>query len=169
LFNAVKYRYFLCVVYQRGVLSLLRHGSRLETGLGVAAGIVLLLIMAIFGGGTIFIALLILTLAAVAVSHGGRRTALGLEKLEQTLSFRRHLLDADPQELRILQRQDSQYFYRMLPYAEALGVATSFASRFGNMKLEPCAWLADAPSCTASQFCTLFAPMAKSLRGKGKP
>ena len=158
----------LCVAYQRGVLSLLRHGSRLETGLGMAAGIALLLIMAIFGGGTIFLALIVLTLAAMAVCHGGRRTELGLEKLEQTLGFRRHLLDADPQELRILVRQDSQYFYRMLPYAEALGVAASFASRFGNLKLEPCAWLADAPSCTASQFYALFAPMAKSLRGKGR-
>ncbi|MBE6954665.1 MAG: DUF2207 domain-containing protein [Ruminococcaceae bacterium] len=158
----------LCVVYQRGVLSLLRHGSRLETGLGMAAGIAMLLIMAIFGGGTIFLALIVLTLAAMAVCHGGRRTALGLEKLEQTLGFRRHLLDADPQELRILVRQDSQYFYRMLPYAEALGVASSFASRFGNLKLEPCAWLADAPSCTAKEFYALFDPMAKSLRAKGK-
>ena len=158
----------LSVVYQRGVLSILRHGSRVETALGVVAGIIMLLMMAIFGGGTIFLALIVLTLAAMAVCYGGRRTALGLEKLEQTLSFRRFLTDADPQELRVLQRQDGQYFYRMLPYAEALGVAASFAARFGNLKLEPCAWLADAPSCTASEFYSIFAPMAKSLRAKGK-
>ena len=157
----------LCAAYQYGILSLLRHGSRMATGLGVSAGIVMLLIMAIFGGGTIFIALIVLTLTAIAVCHGGRRTELGIEKLEQVLGFRRHLLDVDPQELRILQRQDTQYFYRMLPYAEALGVAASFASRFGNLQLEPCAWLQDAPSCTASQFYSIFAPMAKALRAKG--
>lgn len=159
----------LSVAFQQGMLNLLRHGNRLMCGVGLAAGAAMLLCMAIFGGATILLALVLLTLTALAVCHGGRRTAFGMEKLEQTLSFRRHLLDADPQELRTLVRQDGQYFYRMLPFAMALGVERSFAARFGNLKLEPCAYLAEAPACTAGQFCALFAPMAASLRaGKTK-
>ena len=37
-------------------------------------------------------------------------------------------------------RRDPQFFYKMLPYAQALGLGAQFAARFGETELEPCDW-----------------------------
>ena len=36
--------------------------------------------------------------------------------------------------------QDSQYFYRILPYAEAMGLGRSLARTLGDTALEQCDW-----------------------------
>ena len=36
--------------------------------------------------------------------------------------------------------QDSQYFYRILPYAEAIGLGAVLARTLGNTELEQCDW-----------------------------
>ena len=37
-------------------------------------------------------------------------------------------------------QRDPQYFYRTLPYAEAMGLGAQFARKFGDTELEPCEW-----------------------------
>ena len=37
--------------------------------------------------------------------------------------------------------RDPQYFYNLLPYAEAVGLGRSFAKKFGQIELEPCEYL----------------------------
>ena len=47
-----------------------------------------------------------------------------------------------------------QYFYKMLPYAEAMGLGRRFVALFHDVKLEPCQWYESAHNIphTASAF-----------------
>ena len=51
-------------------------------------------------------------------------------------------------------RRDPQYFYKILPYAEAMGQGRHFVSLFHDYKLEPCQWYESARSIptTAAAF-----------------
>ena len=51
-------------------------------------------------------------------------------------------------------RRDPQYFYKMLPYAEAMGLGRRFVALFHDVKLEPCQWYEAARGIptTASAF-----------------
>ena len=63
--------------------------------------------------------------------------------------------------------QDGQYFYDVLPYAEALGLGRRFARRFANIQLEPCAWLQDNSyhGHTAADFFRHYRKLLKKMRG----
>jgi len=128
--------YMIC-----GIGSAFYLSQLLRLGIGVGSA-VLLLIVGFVGSGLISI------LAAVAVSlwlgwktcHGGQRSAYGQEIISQTLGFRRFLLHASEQHVMQMQMRDSQYFYKLLPYAEAMGQGSRFVSLFRDCKLEPCQW-----------------------------
>ena len=62
--------------------------------------------------------------------------------------------------------EDPQYFYRTLPYAEALRVGGRFTGKFADETLEPCAWLtAERGTPTdAASFYGLFQSVLETLR-----
>ena len=83
-------------------------------------------------------------LAAVAVSaltgvltrHGGQRSRAGGRLLGQVLGFRQFLRRVTPSHLLMRLQRDPQYFYRTLPYAEAMGLGAMFARKFGDTELD---------------------------------
>ena len=86
--------------------------------------------------------------------HGGKRKPYGDEVIAQTLGFRRFLKAATDQNAMQMFRRDSQYFYKILPYAEAMGLGRKFVTLFHDCKLEPCQWFESARSTptTAAGF-----------------
>lgn len=120
----------------------LRNWKKLS--MGCAACLLLLLVGGLGGASG-------LMLPCVAMSifmgwqtiHGGRRNAYGAEVISQTLGFRRFLLHANAHHLSQMLRTDPQYFYKMLPYAEAMGQGRQFVSLFHDVQLEPCQWFED--------------------------
>lgn len=102
--------------------------------------------------------------SGVQTAHGGRRTRQGSDMLARLRSLRAFLSGADEMTLRRLTAQDPQYYYRMLPFAEALGVGRAFAARFGQLRLEPCGYYpARAETTTAAAFYEEFSLVLASL------
>ena len=121
---------------------------------GVRVSMVLACAMACFSG--------------FAGTYGGRRSRSGCDMLARLRSLRRFLTTAEPKQLRRLLRQDPQYFYRLLPFAEALGVGRAFAARFGDVHLEPCEWYqaGRGETQTASEFYAQFRAAVKAMGGQ---
>ncbi len=99
---------------------------------------------------------------------GGRRTRAGAEALAHLRGLRRFLAGAEEKRLRRLLRNDPQYFYRMLPFAEALGVGRAFSARFGRLRLEPCDYYqtGGTPAQTADGFYARFHDSMEQMRGR---
>lgn len=76
----------------------------------------------------------------VLLLFGVQRSGNGVAMLEQSLSLYRYLRGLRAGDAEKLQGQASQYFYRMLPYAESLGLGRRFATAFSGVTLEPCGW-----------------------------
>ena len=105
-------------------------------------------------------------LIGLALISGGRRTPSGLRHAETLLGFRRHLSAASAERLMQLLAEDPQYFYRTLPYADALRIGGRFARKFGSIPLESCTWLTAegrAPK-TAADFRRLYLSALDTLR-----
>ena len=142
-----------------------------KVGAGGAAAL-LLLILGLLGDAALTM------LPALAVSgflswqtvHGGIRSPYGNEVIGQTLGFRRFMRHASDQHLRQMLYRDPQYFYRILPYAEAMGLGRQFVSLCGEAELEPCQWYEAAENIphTASAFyahyCETLAMLNLSIR-----
>ncbi len=107
-----------------------------------ALAAVALLTLAQFGEGLLAVLLVIvcLVLLGLLTLHGGRRTAFGDEIVTQAMSYRRFLRRVTQSQLLSRLAQDSQYFYRILPYAEAIGLGAGLARTLGNTELEQCDW-----------------------------
>ena len=87
------------------------------------------------------------------LSWGGRRTATGKQLCAQIRGLRLFLLLPDKEMLQRQSQTDPEYFFRMLPYAMALGVEKPFAAAFGTMRLSSCPYLHGFDSeKTASQW-----------------
>jgi len=101
-----------------------------------------LLAMAQLGEGVLVMLLVIAceVLIGVLTLHGGRRTAFGDEIVAQTRGYRKFLRRVTQSQLQSRLAQDSQYFYRILPYAEAMGLGRSLARTLGDTALEQCDW-----------------------------
>lgn len=128
-------------------------------------------LLAQFGGGwlTALLTLLVVLLSVVGTLRGGKRTEDGLDRIAQIRTFRSYIRQADIHHLQLMLHEDGQYFYDLLPYAEALGMGKRFAKRFANMQLEPCVWL-DYPglkSRTAMEFYGIYCNLLRRMRGKG--
>lgn len=76
--------------------------------------------------------------------HGGKRSTLGDQLIGQTAGFRKYLSRVSGSHIETQLRRDPQYFYRMLPYAEALGIGAQFAAKFADTELETCDWYGEA-------------------------
>lgn len=117
------------------------QGKKLFVALAALAAVALLT-LAQFGEGLLAVLLVIvcLVLLGLLTLHGGRRTAFGDEIVTQAMSYRRFLRRVTQSQLLSRLAQDSQYFYRILPYAEAIGLGAGLARTLGNTELEQCDW-----------------------------
>lgn len=118
--------------------------------------------------GIMFLNLLFQAFCGLATIFGGKRTAVGEELVGQLLGLRSFLRRADRESLQRLSRSDGQYFYRMLPFAEQLGVGRAFVRRFGDKKPEACPWLMDARTApdSAVEFYRLYSEIAAAVRAE---
>ncbi len=99
-----------------------------------------------------------LLLAGLLLAWGGRRTELGRQVLTQTLGLRHYFWTADRQQLRGFCETDPDYYFRLAPYAMALGADKLFAKRFGGYKLNGCPYLTTGMDAhmTALQWCEMM-------------
>ena len=130
-------------------------GDWVRVAIGCCCGLLLLIL-----GGLGGIALTMAPTVAVAAfigwqtTHGGRRSPYGQKVISQTMGFRRFLLHVSEHHLLQMLRRDPQFFYKMLPYAEAMGQGRRFVALFHDVQLEPCQWYeaARGTPTTASAF-----------------
>ena len=135
----------------RGTFGAIYLSDWVKVGLGAACGLVLLIVGGL-GEAAVIMA------PAVAVSAflawqtvcGGRPNEHGREILSQTRGFRRAIRTADSSHLLQMLHRDPQYFYKMLPYALAMGVGDAFVDAFQDARLEPCHWYENAKGVPAT-------------------
>jgi hypothetical protein len=97
-----------------------------------------------FFAGELHIALCVAAgelLTGIMAAHGGMRTALGKQTLQQIYGLRHHLKTVSREELQRIMKINPAYYYAMAPYALAFGVDQVFAKRFGAMRLSGCPYL----------------------------
>ena len=66
-----------------------------------------------------------------------RRTDSYTELLNDTIGFRNFLRDAQKDELETLLKDDPQYYYNILPYANVLGVSKIWQDKFAALTIDP--------------------------------
>lgn len=74
-------------------------------------------------------------------AFGGKRTALNRGEAGEILALRRYLRHMPREEAKRLNRSDPEFFFRMAPYAIALGVGKPFAAAFARRPMENCPYL----------------------------
>lgn len=157
----------LCLLVHKAVCAIARPKPLLSYLAGLAAA-ALLLVFASKGNctGMMLLNLLLQIFCALVTLFGGKRTEVGQEQVRQLLGLRRYLKKADSDSLQQLSVSDSQYFYRMLPFAELLGVARPFCKHFARWNLEPCPWLTDAKFTpqNAEEFYRLYDNILTDIR-----
>ena len=131
----------------RGAFGAYYLGDWRKTAIGAGCGL-LLLILGGLGEAAAIMAPTVGVSAFLAwrTVHGGRPGPYGRQVLSQTLGFRRYLLHADVHQLLQMLHRDPQYFYKMLPYAEAMGQGRRFVAAFQDVNLEPCQWFSSVRS-----------------------
>ncbi|MBQ1371610.1 MAG: DUF2207 domain-containing protein [Oscillospiraceae bacterium] len=159
------------LVQSCGGFLLRRHSFR--TGLLVLLSMGALLFLGKSAGLT---SLMLLNLAAQLLTGlllrcGGRRTKSGFALGTELLGYRRYLLGASHDLLRANLEADPQFFYRVLPYADALQVGTLFANNFDQLRLETCDWLQweGNEARTAPAFLARYRRLMAGLRGERDP
>ena len=118
-------------------------------------------------------ALLAALLASVAVwlllIFGPRRKRTGVDTLSDLLGWRRYLRSMTPSLAQQLLEADSQYYYRTLLFAEALGVGGSFSRAFKDQRMVVCNFLerAEKPAPrNAYKFRELLLDTLAAARGE---
>ena len=160
---------FAHYLLQRAVWTALDRGRRPWLLLGFGA-LVFLVIVGISAGRklVLFCDVLLQIFCALTTIFGGKRTRFGQEQAKRLLGLRRFLRRAGQAELQKLMKQDPQYFYRMLPFADALGVAAPFVRHTGKLTPEACEWLVDAErrTRTPEDFYQLYLQTFSVLRAE---
>lgn len=116
-------------------------GNWIPAGIGAGCAL-LLLIIGLVGGAALSVlpAVFVTLLLGRQMCHGGLRRPYGNEIIAQTMGFRKFILQATEHHMLQMQVRDPQYFYKLLPYAEAMGQGHRFVGLFHDCKLEPCQW-----------------------------
>ena len=161
-----------CLALQQlGGALLRRHSLRtlLLGGLGA-----LYLAIAGKGGGLVWLMLLNIaaqTAVGLLLRCGGRRTKAGMALAAELLGYRRWLLSADADQLHTNLAADPQFFYRVLPYADALRAGRYVAVTLAETRLEGCDWLnwEGKPARTAFVFYGRYCRLLSALRGEREP
>ncbi len=82
-----------------------------------------------------------LLIAGILLAWGGRRTPQGRLAQMQTRGFARYLQTVSAGELTRICKNEPDYFFRLAPWALALGREKTFAKRFGQLRLDRCPYL----------------------------
>ncbi|MBR7122581.1 MAG: DUF2207 domain-containing protein [Oscillospiraceae bacterium] len=106
--------------------------------------------------------------AGILLAWGGRRTAFGRQTVAQCLGLKRYLRSADKKQLQRLSDMDPGYYFRLAPYAMALGVNKAFARGFGKERLESCPYLVTESQMpmTASQWSEVLEDVARRMNAR---
>lgn len=120
--------------------SLFRRKSKLLLGWGLGLG---WLLIAALSGCFVLGLMMVAMLLSFGLLYGwsGRRTELGRRTAAQLLGLRRYLKGKDMVQLEHACHNDPDYFFRLAPYAMALGVGKSFAKAVCRERLERCPYL----------------------------
>ena len=104
-------------------------------------------------------------LAGLAAAYGGRRSDLGRQHAGLILGLRHYLASISKDELDRIQENDPDFFFRMLPYAIAMGVDTRFAKLFGDQRIPQCSFFVtkDNRSRTAAEWALLLRKTADRM------
>ena len=158
---------YLAYLIQMGVVGLLRR----RRSLAIIKAVLAILILYILGKRTDCTAYMVLNILlqcfiGITTMFGGLRSRYGKDRLTQLLGFRKYLREATKTDLLRSLQNDSLYFYHTLPYAEVLGLGKKFSKLFGEIRMEPCAWMEDVGGVpvTAQEFYELYAEIAAKLR-----
>lgn len=158
-------------VQQLGGCLLRRHSLRTIALALVSA--VALVIVGKKSGLTALMLLNVLVQAAVGLllRCGGRRTKEGAALAAELLGYRRWLLSATSEQLKSNVEADPQFFYRVLPFADALRVSRALAGGLDGVRLEGCDWLIweGKPLRTAPAFYARYLRLMAGLRGERDP
>ena len=134
--------------------------------LSAACALVLLVASQLSGNGLPMLAAVMMSFACGYLTlHGGRRTELGAQLISQSLGFRKGLEKLSARHMQMLLSRDGQYFYKLLPYAIAMGMGTELSRRLGDTELEPCEWyVTRVPAArTGMEFCNQLRPALEML------
>lgn len=161
-----------CLFLQQiGGFLLRRHSLR--TAVLAAAGLIFLLITGSKGGcgKLMLLCVAFQLLVALALRLGGRRTKAGTALAAELLGYRRYLLSTPSAALRTHLQEDPQFFYRVLPYADALRVSKIFTGSYDRIRLEPCDWLEWEGKAVknAPGFYVRYLRLMAALRGEREP
>ncbi len=104
-------------------------------------------------------------LVGFAAAYGGLRTEPGKHMRRQMLGLRKYLKSRSKKQLRSVYRADPEYFFALLPYAIALGVAAPYAKGFGPTKLPSCPFLTTGMDAhmTASEWSRTIIRVVRAL------
>lgn len=157
----------LCFLIQSAAKRFYRRRRAVFLTAGAAAVLVLFILSIKAGSVALMLLNLLLQIfTGVSLMFGGRRNSSGEELVRQLLGLRKFLAHADTDSLLRLTREDSLYFYEMLPFAEGLGVGSAFAKCCRELNLEPCPWLSDTLSdpITSQDFYTCYSQIMAAVR-----
>ena len=82
----------------------------------------------------------LLALATFLASQLTFMTAYRKERIGTILGLHEFISTAEKSQLEHLQADDETYFYRVLPYAVAFGMATTWAKKFDGIMVKPADW-----------------------------
>lgn len=129
-----------------------------------------LLILSLIGGCffMMLVCCLLQYLIGVVLLPGGKRSGGGNSLFYQLLGLRQYLHKLDVADIEAQLENDPQYYYRALPYAEALGIGAAFTRKFAGFRLEPCHWLnwKNIPIDRAEDFYHRFTLMLDEMDSK---
>ena len=118
----------------------------------------------LWGAWVLLLAVVWQLLVGLQTAFGEKRTKTGRDYLGQVLSLRKYLLTVSQEELRLRLRQDPMYYYRLLPWAKALGLGRDFSHRFGRLRMEAADWFNTGRSQqTADEFYDALEPVLERL------
>ncbi len=147
----------------------LRGKDKLYTGLALAG---LWLLLGALAGEFVFGAWMVSGLLAAGLLLGwaGRRTEQGRQVQAQLQGLGHYFRTADKQQLRQLLDTDPEHFFRLAPYAMALGSLQTFAKRFGGVKLSDCPYLTlgAGGNMTALQWAKAMEQTAAAMEDRAK-
>lgn len=119
-------------------------GVRKKTGMITAAVSFLLWIVIGLIAGQVWIPLGVCAgqiLLGFPAAIGGRRSDLNKHEVAQLRGLRAYLRGLDKEEVQRMMTADPDFFFRMAPYAMALGVLHPYVQAFGKRNLEQCPYL----------------------------
>lgn len=102
---------------------------------------------------------MISTLSVLIIS----KTQSYTEKLNDIIGFRNFISLAEKPQLEKMLEDDPQFYYRILPYAQVLGVTDKWEEKFADLTVEPPQWLTGDCLTTYFEFRILSGMLRSSM------